>query len=244
MDEEEAGDRGRGAVMTDQDLPLLLQAMTAMTVVYRQDCSEALIDTYFEALCDLPVAQVVAAVRGLLKKSKFMLTPADIREAIEGPAPKTSPAERAWPRLLEMVEGLHNCNRVECDDPALGKAIKVMFGGDWDRAVHRLTFDPNLDQIGRTVLRKDFIAAYETAMTEGVPTSGHCVLRAPKGALLRGNRFTLGLGYRNGVRVEKFETEAQALAWRDQQALQAAPGRRALPRAPATAALVAHEDDD
>jgi hypothetical protein len=143
-----------------------------------------------------------------------------------------------------MVETLHNCNRVECDDPALGKAIKVMFGGDWDYAVHRLLLDPNLDQIGRTVLRKDFIAAYETAMTEGVPTSGHCVLRTPKRALQRGYCFALGLGDRNGVRVEQFDNEAQALAWRNQQALQAAPGRRVLPRAPAPAALVAHEDDD
>jgi hypothetical protein len=220
--------------MTDQDLPLFLQAMTAMTVVYRQDCSEALIDTYFEALRDLPIEQVVAAVRGLLKKSKFMLTPAEIREAIEGPAPKTSPAERAWPRMLEMVKTLHSCNRVECDDPALGKAIKVMFGGDWDYAVHRLTLDPNLDQIGRAVLRKDFIAAYEAAMTEGVPTFGECILRTPKGPLRYGSRFALGLSDCNGVSVQRFDTEALAL--------QAAPARRALQ--PARAALVAHEDDD
>lgn len=229
--------------MTDQDLPLFLQAMTAMTVVYRQDCSEALIDTYFEALRDLPVEQVVAAVRSLLKKSKFMLVPADIRETIEGPAPRTSPAERAWPRLIEMVERLHNCNRVECDDPALAKALEVAIG-PWDYAVHRLLFDPNLDQIGRAVLRKDFIAAYETAMTEGVPTAGHCVLRAPKGALRYGSSFALGLSDGNGVRVQKFDTEVQALAWRNQQALQAAPGRRALQPTPAPAALVAHEEND
>lgn len=229
--------------MTDQDLPLFLQVMTAMTVVYRQDCSEALIDTHFEALRDLPVEQVVAAVRGLLKKSKFMLVPADIREAIEGPAPKTSPAERAWPRLLEMVDMLHNCNHVECDDPALARALEVAIG-PWNYAVHKLLLDPNLDQIGRAVLRKDFISAYETALAEGVPTSGHCVLRAPKGALLPGNRFMLGLGGRNGVHLQKFDTEAQAMAWRDQRALQAAPGRRALQPTPAPDALVAHEDDD
>jgi len=228
--------------MTDRDRPAFLKIVTAMSEMYQRDCSAAVIDLYFEALRSLAIEQVQAAVVILLETSKFMPRPAEIREVIEGPAPKTSPAERAWTRLLEMVGTLHECNRVECNDPALGKAIKVTFGG-WDHAVHKFTWDPNLDQIGRAVLRKDFIAAYETAMTEGVPTSGPCVLRAPQGALLPGNRFMLGLGDRGGVRVGQFETEAQALAWRDHQALQAAPGRRVLPRAPAQAALVAHEDD-
>jgi hypothetical protein len=211
--------------------------------MYQRDCSAAVIDLYFQALRSLAIEQVQAAVVSLLETAKFMPRPAEIREVIEGPAPKTSPAERAWPRLLEMVETLHSCNHVECDDPALGKAIKVMFGG-WNYAVHKLMWDPNLDQIGRVVLRKDFTAAYETAMTEGVPTSGHCVLRAQKKALLYGYRFALGLGDRNGVRVQEFDTEAQALAWRNRQALQAAPGRRALQPTPVPAALVAHDEED
>lgn len=229
--------------MTDRDRPAFLKIVTAMSEMYQRDCSAAVIDLYFQALRSLAIEQVQAAVVSLLETSKFMPRPAEIREVIEGPAPKTSPAERAWPRLLEMVDMLHNCNHVECDDPALGKAIKVTFGG-WDYAAHKLMWDPNLDQIGRAVLRKDFIAGYETAMTEGVPTSGHCVLRTPKGALQYGNRFLLGLGDRNGVRVKQFDTEAQALAWRDQQALQAAPSRRVLQPALAAAALPAHEEDD
>src|SRR5260370_15420590 len=102
--------------MTSQDIPLFVQEMTRMTVAYRQPCSEALIDVFFDALSDLPIEQVAAAVRDLIKRSRFMLTPADIREAVTGPAPKTSPAERAWSRLLEMVEALHRCNRIEIDD--------------------------------------------------------------------------------------------------------------------------------
>jgi hypothetical protein len=231
--------------MTDRDKPEFLKTVTAMAMMYQRDCPMVVIDLYFQVLRDLEIEQVKAAVVGLLGTSKFMPRAAEIREAIEGPplVLKTSPAERAWPRLIEMVETLHSCNRVECDDPALARALEVAIG-PWNYAVHKLLLDPNLDQIGRAVLRKDFISAYETALAEGVPTSGHCVLRAPKGALLRGNRFMLGLGDRNGVRLQKFDTEAQALAWRDQQALQAAPGRRALPRAPAPAARVAHEDDD
>ena len=230
--------------MTDHDKPEFLKTVTAMAAMYHQECPMAVIDLYFQVLRRFSIEQVQAAVVGLLGTSKFMPRAAEICEAIEGPAPKTSLAERAWPRLLEMVKTLNNCNRVECDDPALGKAIKVMFGGDWDYAVHRLVFDPNLDPIGQTVLRKDFIAAYETAMTEGVPTAGPCVLRTPKRALQHGYCFELGLSDRNGVRVEQFDNETQALAWRNQYVLQAAPGRRALPRAPAPVALVAHEEDD
>jgi hypothetical protein len=231
--------------MTDRDKPEFLKTVTAMAMMYQRDCPGVLIDLYFQALRNLDIEQVKAAVVSLLGTSKFMPRAAEIREAIEGPALvlKTSQAERAWPRLLEMVERLQNCNRVECDDPALAKALEVAIG-PWGYAVHRLLFDPNLDQIGRAVLRKDFISAYETAMTEGVPTSGHCVLRAPKGSLRYGSRFALGLGDRKGVRVQQFDTEAQALAWRDQQALQAAPGRRALQPASAPAALVAHVEDD
>jgi hypothetical protein len=218
--------------MTDGDRPEFLKIVTAMSEMYQRDCSAAVIDLYFQALSDLAIEQVEAAVVSLLKTAKFMPRPAEIREIIEGPPPKTSPAERAWVRLLEMTKACYECNRVECDDPALAKALKVVFGF-WDAAARKLVFE-GLDDIDRAVLRKDFCAAYETAMTEGVPTSGRYILRVPHVALRPGYRFMLGLSDRHGVQVLEFASEALALAWRGQKALRAAP---------APAALVAHEEN-
>jgi len=218
--------------MTDRDKPEFLEAITAMAMLYRRECPMAVIDLYFQVLRDLEIEQVKAAVVGLLGKLKFMPLPAEIREAIEGPQPKTSHAERAWTRLLEMVKTLSQCNLVQGDDPALAKALRVVFGS-WDTAVRRLVLDAGFDEIGRAISRKDFCAAYETAMAEGVPTSGLQVLRTPQGPLRAGSTFALGICDGNGVRVHEFEGEAQALTWRDRKALQPAPAR----------ALVAHGEN-
>ncbi len=115
-----------------------------------------------------------------------------------------------------------------------------MAGLEWlaaDRAagevagVRRIVFD-GLDEIAQAVIRKDFCAAYETAIAEGVSTSGRSILRVPRGALLPGNSFMLGLVDRSGVRVL---TGDRAYDWLN---------RAALPPAPATAALMAHQHED
>lgn len=81
---------------------------------------------YFEALADLPVEAVVAALAACRRTQRFFPKPSELREAVVG-TPGDA-AVQAWARLLWAVEAVGTGESVDFADPALHATIEAMGG--------------------------------------------------------------------------------------------------------------------
>jgi hypothetical protein len=86
---------------------------------------------YFEALRDVPFADVAAAMNAALKACTFMPKPAELRKLAVGDAEDL--AEAAWLSFRQAMRTAGAYRSIALTDAALGETVLAMFGG-WPEA--------------------------------------------------------------------------------------------------------------
>jgi hypothetical protein len=89
--------------MTEQDIKAFATELFVAGEVFNEPVSETRAKAYFNALIDLEITDVRAAVRYLIRESKWFPKPADIRHAIGG-SPEAI-ADNAWQRAITKHTG-------------------------------------------------------------------------------------------------------------------------------------------
>ncbi len=142
--------------MTEQDRPGFFQVMVALGETYDTAITEGRLEIYFQALSDLPLADVREAARAHVQAGKFFPKPVELREAIAGSI--TDRADEAWAQLLTMVRRIGYTGKPDWPDPVLERTAKELYGG-WGALCARLPSEgPEL--LGQAKLFKATYAAY------------------------------------------------------------------------------------
>lgn len=119
--------------MTDTDRPAFARGLYALGETFNEPVSEMRAEAYFDALADLPIDAVLAAMRQAIQTGRFFPRPVEIREGIQGSTEDR--AEMAWGATLSLVRryGSWHCPQM-CDwpDEATRRAAYELFGG-WQR---------------------------------------------------------------------------------------------------------------
>lgn len=117
--------------MTRADVPAFATGMAALGEAFGESVSELRALTYFDALSDLAIEDVLAAMRGLVRSSQFFPRPVAIREAVHGnPADLTETAWLVWRRAAQDLGAYAS---IVLADPALAHTLLAMFGS-WANA--------------------------------------------------------------------------------------------------------------
>lgn len=141
--------------MTDQDRPHFAEAMHAMAETFNEPMSDIRAEAYFDALRDLPMGRVNAAVRLALRTCRFFPKPVELRELVEGSADQR--ADFAWGEVLEQIRRVGYMGSPTFTDPAISDTVCQVWGG-WRRLCETLPGEgPEL--VG---WMKQFKAAYKT----------------------------------------------------------------------------------
>lgn len=140
--------------MTEQDRSDFATLMLGLGETYGEPVSDARMEIYFRALCDLDLDDVRQAATAHVRMSKFFPRPAEIREAIDGSVDDR--AELAWVALLREVRRVGYIGSPDFGgDEALRRAALELYGG-WVALCSSLPADgPEL--LG---YRKQFLATY------------------------------------------------------------------------------------
>lgn len=119
--------------MTDDDRPAFARGLYALGETFNEPVSELRAEAYFDALRDLPIVDVLQAMRQAIKAGRFFPRPVEIREAIDGST--EDQAEIAWGAAVALVRqrGWYN-PPAEADWPnwMTRRAALELFGG-WQR---------------------------------------------------------------------------------------------------------------
>lgn len=146
--------------MTDQDRDAFARLMFALGDTFNEPVSEIRAEAYFDALRDLPTAEVLAAGRRAIAESRFFPRPVELREMVAGTADDS--AEAAWNAMRQLVrrygylgtDGRGACP--EFPDDATRRAALELYGG-WGALCSSLPCD-GPEFLGA---RKAFIASYK-----------------------------------------------------------------------------------
>ena len=113
--------------MTETDARAFLQNLTVLAEVFDAKFSEAKQMLYFEALRDIPLDRVLAALSHAAKTCRFMPRPVELRDLAVGSS--DDHAEVAWSKLLGEVRrvGAYGTPKLpdECSD------VMVRLWGTW-----------------------------------------------------------------------------------------------------------------
>lgn len=116
--------------MTDADKPAFATMMVATGELFNRAMSETMLEMAFNALADLPLADVQRAVTAHVRTRSFFPTPAEIRQAISG-SPEDR-AELAWAAVVRLVRSHGWANPPKADewpDEATRCAAMELYGG-------------------------------------------------------------------------------------------------------------------
>lgn len=141
--------------MTERDRPQFAEAMHAMAETFNEPVSEIRAEAYFDALRDLPLERVNAAVRLALRTCRFFPKPVDLRELVEGSADQR--ADFAWGEVLSQIRRVGYMGTPTFIDPSVAETVRQVWG-HWRRLCETLpAAGPEL--VG---WMKQFKAAYGT----------------------------------------------------------------------------------
>lgn len=146
--------------MTQADSAPLLERLIGLSEVFRTPLSPAAQQLYFEALQDLDVAPVLAALSTLARTARFFPKPADIRQLVEGDA--EARIEQAWLTWRAAARRIGSYRPVVTDDPALAETLIAVFGG-WVQACGA-EFSPEM----WASKRKEFSRTYSVFAARGL----------------------------------------------------------------------------
>lgn len=124
--------------MTDDDRPAFARGLYALGETFNEPVSELRAEAYFDALRDLPIVDVLNAMRQAIKAGRFFPRPVEIREAIEGST--EDQAEIAWTHLLREVRRVGYTGTPMWPDEATRRAALELYGG-WVRLCESLPGD-------------------------------------------------------------------------------------------------------
>lgn len=142
--------------------PRIIAAVGMLCEAFNRKPTAATFAAYEIGLAGISPEAVERAVAAALQKSKFMPTPAELREfSGAGGASFDTMAERAWHQLTEAVRTLGPDKSVNFADGLINAAIRV--GGGWQRLC-------GLEgEAFSTWGRKDFLACYVRLCRDGCP---------------------------------------------------------------------------
>lgn len=139
--------------MTDADFPAFATSLGVAAETLDAPISELRIRGYFEALRDLPLEQVVLALKQSMRDAEWLPKPAEIRQRITGSTDDA--AALAWAAVQQAIRkvGRYNSPRQTLGDAAYA-AMQAAFG-DWQAAC-----DMETEGAAVASARKSFVAAY------------------------------------------------------------------------------------
>lgn len=153
----------------DRDFEGFKADLLTTAELFGESLSAARILAYFEALADLPLVAVSAALTQARRTLRFFPKPVEIREVLVGSVEDR--AREAWRRVLGALEHVGTYESVDFGDPVTHAVLEALGGWSqawaWDRAE-----GPEL--LG---LERDFVSLYRLYAERG---SG----RTPPAALL------------------------------------------------------------
>ena len=202
--------------MTDAEREAVVGALTVAAEIFGEAMTAARMEGYVAALDDLAGAQVIAAIAGLTRTSRYFPRPADIRDAAIGSVDDR--AELAWRRVLAALEQVGTNASVDFGDPILHAAV-VDLGGwadawQWQR----------LDDRALGFVRTDFVRLYRIHARHG--GAGARILQ---GVEARQNALTRGAWTRGTDHIDVVLAVGPGGESLGPAALPAAERRRALP---------------
>lgn len=119
--------------MTDADRPAFARGLYALGETFNEPVGELRAEAYFDALADLPVDAVLAAMRQAIRTNRFFPRPVEIRDAVTGSG--DDQAELAWGAVVSLVRrrGFYNPpSEVDWPSEAVQRAALELYGG-WQR---------------------------------------------------------------------------------------------------------------
>lgn len=117
--------------MTPTDYQPLLERLIGLSEVFRVPLSPAAQALYVEALQDLALPPVLAALGTLVRTARWFPKPAEIRQLVEGDV--EARVEQAWLTWRTAARRLGSYRTVVTDDPVLAETLTAVFGG-WVQA--------------------------------------------------------------------------------------------------------------
>jgi hypothetical protein len=140
--------------MRDEDRAAFARMLFAVGDTFNEPVSELRAEAYFDALNDLPIADVLAAGRRAIAESRFFPRPVELREMIDGTMDEA--AEIAWGKVQRLVRSVGYTGTPAWPDEPTRRAALELYGG-WVRLCSSLPADgPEL--LG---YRKQFVATYK-----------------------------------------------------------------------------------
>lgn len=117
--------------MTRDDFAPFVDQLVVLAEIFNVSLSAAAQVLYFEALCDLEVADVARALAECSRSCTFMPKPAEIRARAVGDSELE--VEMAWQTYKDLARRIGGYGSVSFDDPALATTLVAVFGG-WEQA--------------------------------------------------------------------------------------------------------------
>ena len=144
--------------MSDR-LKALSAAMTSMAVEYDYELNPQKVKLWHSELAGYPIDAVLAAIRSVLRKSRFFPRLSEIIEAIDGS--ESENALVAWQTVYGIVRA-GDCDRassIEFSDRAIQDAVRMI--GGWQRLRKMREDEVPFRQ-------RDFVAAYGAATKSSI----------------------------------------------------------------------------
>jgi len=116
--------------MTNEERPRFVMALQALAAGFNREFTDALCESYWLALDDLPFAAVATAIKRAIRESKFMPSGRELRE-LAGAANPEMRALEAWVAVKRAIAAVGAYESVNFDDPAVNAAIRSL--GGWRR---------------------------------------------------------------------------------------------------------------
>lgn len=139
--------------MTDDDFAVFATSLGIAAETLDAPISELRIRGYYEALRDLPLEQVLLALKQSMRDAQWLPKPAELRQRLQGSTEDA--AALAWADVQAAIRrvGRYGDPR-RMLDPAAHAAMKATFG-DWGAAC-----DMDIEGAAVASARKSFVAAY------------------------------------------------------------------------------------
>ena len=123
--------------MTEQDRPKLAEALAVLSETFGVPLSAVKVRAYFEALRDLPIAEVLTGCQVCLRTLRYFPKPVEVREAVVGSA--EDQADLAWAQVLNEVGRVGWCGQPKLA-PAVAESVRLLFGS-WRQACETIPSD-------------------------------------------------------------------------------------------------------
>lgn len=171
--------------LKDEAVPLQFSdAMMELAIAAQvNDIHQLLIKTYWRALRDIPLPQLIRAMETMCRTMKNSYgripQPGDIRDAAMGGNARSleGRAAAAWDAVQRAIVAYGTCRPVDFDDPAINAAVRSL--GGWAQM-------GRVDPARSEWMRGQFVKTYQTYCSRGFPEQMGKALESNGGGILTG----------------------------------------------------------